>query len=224
MPVFGKTMATSSNESRKQQEVAKQLLQCRWLIIDEIRMVGAIMLANIDCKLRASARAPSPFTTNKHGMQRPFGCLNVLSSGDVWQLPQPDGGIIGDIPVEYIRNARKCVPTPSIAHGQSLLWSDDIEAGIQGVAELQECERSKDVWLRSVQESFRCGRLTEETHALLHGKPSMLPGRCIDGTVQYNKKTCTLRTRQAKAQPYVCQTNSKATLDKECVDLKKRAW
>ena len=51
----------------------------------------------------------------------------------------------------YIQSARKSAPTPSIAHGRSLLWSDDIETGIQGVTELQECERTTDVWLRSVQ-------------------------------------------------------------------------
>ena len=149
-------------------------------------MVSAILLAQIDCKLRALARASSPFTTNKHDMQRPFGGLNVLFRGDVWQLPPPDGGLLGGIPIEYIRNARKYAPTPSIVHGQSLLWSDDIETGIQGVTELQERERTKDVWLRSVQGTFRCGRLTEETHALLHGKPSMQPGSCINGTVQCN--------------------------------------
>ena len=70
-------------------------------------------------------------------MQRPFGGLNVLFSEDVWKLPPPDGRFLGDIPVEYIRNARKHAPTPSIAHGQSLLWSDDVETGIQGVTELQ---------------------------------------------------------------------------------------
>ena len=79
-------------------------------------------------------------------MQRPFGGLNVLFSGYVWQLPPPDRGFVGDIPVEYIRNARTYSPKPSIAHGQSLLWSDDAETGIQGVTELKECERTKDIW------------------------------------------------------------------------------
>ena len=95
-------MATSSDDLRKQQEVAKQLLQWRWLIIDEIRMVRARLLAEMDCTLRALARASSPFTQNKHGMQRAFGGLNVLFSGDFWQLPPPYGGFLGDVPVEYI--------------------------------------------------------------------------------------------------------------------------
>ena len=65
--------------------------------------------------------------SSKHGVQRPFGGLSVLFSGDVGQLPPPDGGFLGDIPIEYLRNARKYATTPSIAHRQSLLWSDDIE-------------------------------------------------------------------------------------------------
>ena len=111
-----------------------------------------------------------------------------LIRGDCWQLPPPDGGFLGYIPVSYIRNARTYSPTPSIAHGQSLLWSDDAETGIQGVTELKECERTKGVCLCSVQEQFRCGRLTEETHALLHGKPTMQPGSVLNGTVQWGTK------------------------------------
>ena len=221
LPVFGKTKATNSEDVRKQKEVAKQLLQCRWLIIDEISMVSARLLAEIDCKLRALARASSPFTKNKRGMQRSFGGLNVLFSGDVWQLPPPDGGFLGDIPVEYIRNARKYSPTPSIAHGQSLLWSDDVETGVQGVTELKECERTKDVWLRSVQDEFRYGRLTAETHALLHGKPTMQPGSFLDGTVQCGYNKCTLRSRHAKAQPRLCEEFAKVTVDRECVECKR---
>ena len=60
-----------------------------------------------------------------------------MFSGDMWHFPPLDGGFVGDIPVEYIWNARTYTPTPSIAHGQSLLWSDDAETGIQGVTELK---------------------------------------------------------------------------------------
>ena len=48
-------------------------------------------------------------------------------AGIGWQLPPPDGGLLGDMPVEFIRNAREYSPAPSIAHGHSLLWSDDEE-------------------------------------------------------------------------------------------------
>ena len=180
--------------------MAKQLLQCRWLIIDEISMVSARLLADIDCKLRSLSRATSPFIKNKHGKHHPFGGLNIVFSGDFWQLPPPDGGFLGDIPTEYIRNARKYTPSPSIAHGQSLLWSDDDETGVQGVTELVECERTKDLWLRSVQDEFRRGELTVETHAFLHGKPTTQPGSFFEGEVKCAANTCIKRCTQAQAR------------------------
>ena len=141
----------------------------------------------------------------KHGHQRPFGVLNVLFSGDFWQLPPPSGGFLGDIPSEYIRNARKYMPSPTVAHGQSLLWSDDIETGVQGVTELEECERTQDLWLRSAQDEFRRGQLTEETHKFLHRKPTMQPGSFFNGQVQCGTTKCIARSKQAQKQQTVCE-------------------
>ena len=81
----------------------------------------------------------------------PFAGVNVLCSGDCWQLPPPDGGFLADIPCEYIQASRKFIPAPNIAHGQSLLWSGP-KTGIQGVTELEICERTNDAWLQSVQD------------------------------------------------------------------------
>ena len=200
--------------------MAKQLLQCRWLIIDEISMVSARLLADIDCKLRSLSRATSPFIKNKHGKHHPFGGLNIVFSGDFWQLPPPDGGFLGDIPTEYIRNARKYTPSPSIAHGQSLLWSDDDETGVQGVTELVECERTKDLWLRSVQDEFRRGQLTVETHAFLHGKPTMQPGSFFEGEVKCATTKCIKRCTQAQARRNFCLEFATATVKMECLACK----
>ena len=79
--------------------------------------------------------------------------------------------MLGDIPFEYIQNSRQYAPSPSIAHGQTLMWSGP-DTGVQGVTELAFCERTDDVWLQSVQEEFRYGKLTTDTHAFLHGKPT----------------------------------------------------
>ena len=67
---------------------------------------------------------------------RPFAGLNILCSGDVWQLSPPDGGLLGDIPCEFIQTRRTHFTTPTVAHGQSLLWSD-APTGMTGVTELQ---------------------------------------------------------------------------------------
>ena len=96
-------------------------------------------------------------------------------SGDMWQLEPPDGGFLGDIPTEYIQHARKFVALPTIAHGQSLLWSGDT-TGMQGVTELVECERCSDVWLRDVQEELRRGDLSLNNNRFLHGEASAWTG------------------------------------------------
>ena len=141
-----------------------------------------------------------------------------MFSGDVWQLPPPDGGFLGDIPAEYIRKARKYEPLPSIAHGQSVLWSEDKETGVQGVTELVECERTKDEWLRSVQDEFRRGELSRETHAFLHRAPTMQPGTFRDGEVHCGKKKCEKRCEQAKAKKEFCADFAKKTASIECID------
>ena len=131
----------------------KALLQLRWLIIDEIRMVSARLLADVDTKLRSCARAVGPCVKDAKTNTRSFAGLNVLCSGDFWQLPHPDGGLLGDIPCEIIQASRQYFPAPTIAHGQSLLWSE-APTGMIGVTEIQRCERTKDAWLRSIQDKF----------------------------------------------------------------------
>ena len=87
-------------------DVAKRVLQWRWLIIDEISMVSARLLAEMDVRLRSVVRDIG--TQKVHdGRYRVFGGLNVLCSGDFWQLDPPEGGFLGSIPAEYISRGRK---------------------------------------------------------------------------------------------------------------------
>ena len=74
-------------------EVAKRVLQLRWLIIDEISMVSAKLLATIDMKLRSVVRVLGTQKKAENSVERSFGGLNVLMCGDSWQLPSPDGVI-----------------------------------------------------------------------------------------------------------------------------------
>ena len=69
----------------------KAVLQLRWLIIDEISMVSARLLADIDLKLRSYYNTVDNFALDNKGNVRPFAGLNILMSGDVWQLPPTDG-------------------------------------------------------------------------------------------------------------------------------------
>ena len=96
--------------------IAKRVLQWRWLIIDEISMVSARLFAEVDLKLRDVIRRIGTDKIDALGVDRPFGGLNVLCSGDFWQLPPPDGGFLADIPTDYIP---ACPPVPPGAHRQA---------------------------------------------------------------------------------------------------------
>ena len=63
LPVFGRDQHAISSDVKTQQEIAKQRLNWRWLIIDEISMVSTELLADVDCKLCAISRGDSPFKT-----------------------------------------------------------------------------------------------------------------------------------------------------------------
>ena len=115
--------------------------------------------------------------------------MNVVLSVDFWQLAPPDGGFLADAPTERIAEARKYTSLPPVLHGQALLWGGGQE-GVQGVTELVECERCDDAWLKSVQEEFRRGALTEDTHAFLHGRDTSVPGSWLHGEVGCGNARC----------------------------------
>ena len=187
IPVFKKG-ACHGDDLQKHMEVAKRVLQWRWLIIDEISMVSAKLLAQLDTKLRSVIREIGTHKVHNE-RSRPFGGLNVICSGDFWQLDPPDGGFLGAIPTEYILKARKYLPAPTIAHGQSLLWGGAV-GGMQGVHELTKCERCDDVWLREVQGEVRVGALSADNHAFLHGKPTDVPGSWVGGVLTCGNEKC----------------------------------
>jgi hypothetical protein len=178
-------------------EVAKRVLQWRWLIVDEISMVSAKLLADMDVKLRRVIREIGTQKLANTGLARPFGGLNVICAGDFWQLDPPEGGFLGDIPTEYIQTARKYSPLPTVAHGQALMWSGP-QTGIQGVTELIDCERCDDEWLREVQTEIREGCLSERNHAFLHGLPTDVAGSWCAGRLTCRNKDCKELGRQAQ--------------------------
>ena len=136
IPVMHKVGA-EAGEPQKHMEIAKRVLQWRWLVIDEISMVSAKLLAQVGVKLRSVVREIGTAKVGADKQDRPFGGLNVLFCGDFWQLDPPDGGFLGNIPVEFIQAARRHLPAPTVAHGQSLLWGG-AEHGTQGVTELED--------------------------------------------------------------------------------------
>ena len=181
--------------------VAEQSLYWRWLLIDEFGMVGSSLLAEVDMKLRDVIVDVNPHKRSASGHNYPFGGLNVLLSGDLWQLPPPSGGFVGNIPAEFIANARKYNPAVTISHGQSLLWGgvDNSKWAFHGVTELEESERCReDPWLQEVQLELREGRLAEDSHAFLHGAPTTVCGSWTNRVAVCGNAECK-RLSQEKA-------------------------
>ena len=158
-------------------DLAQHAVQWRWLLIDEISMVSAEMLARLEARCRQLVLDVS---ATKYGKQNlncvaPFGGLNVILSGDLWQLPPPRGTFLGQIPWQLVTGVSS-KKLPLSLQGQQLVWASSAQGGLQGVTELVRCERTQDVWLQDLQAELRVGHLSEDNHAFLHGRPTKVPG------------------------------------------------
>ena len=185
----GLNLGTHQPDETVTHETSKRMSFWRWLIIDEISMVSARLLARVEQRLRAVMPSAGPWKHNPDGTSRPFGGINVIFIGDFLQLPPPEGGNISDIPHRFktaITSASK-TPDPLADYGRELFWC----GAVQGMTELTERERCKDEWWNEVVDELREGRLSEKNYNYLLGKPvpdSTLPAeertsrcRLIDG-------------------------------------------
>ena len=134
-------------------DLAPTALRWRWLIIDEISMVSAERELVRDLAQSKYAKDAA--------YARPFGGLNDILAGDMWQLPPPRGTFLGDVPWEWLMQCK----TKKVVHtirGQELVWGGSPD-GIHGVTELVICERTQDIWLRSLQTKYETARHTRRT-------------------------------------------------------------
>ena len=81
-------------------ELSAKALRWRWLIIDEISMVSAELLARLELRCRELVRDLAQGKYAKDAAYaRPFGGLNVILAGDMWQLPPP---LFGRCPIGMV--------------------------------------------------------------------------------------------------------------------------
>ena len=179
-------------------DLAKEAVKWRWLLIDEISMVSAEMLARLEARCRQIIMdlSATKYVANRAHRVAPFGGLNVIFSGDLWQLPPPRGTFLGQIPWQLVTGISS-KKLPLSLQGQQLVWASNTQGGVQGVTELTRCERTQDVWLQELQAELRHGRLSEDNHAFLHGKPTKVCGSWSTTTAQ---ATCGQATCQRLSQ------------------------
>ena len=140
----------------------------RWVIVDEISMVSAKILARMEQRQRENKSSKDEFKLDGRGRARPFGGINMIFMGDFFQLPPPEGGFIADVPhsLKSATGVDKSLD-PLVESGRDLFW----RGAVQGVPELTETRRCSDEWWNEVVEQLRQGHLSEENHKYLHGIP-----------------------------------------------------
>eukprot|EP00435_Cladocopium_sp_Y103_P002999 s593_g1.t1 len=95
-------------------------------------MVSAELLARVELRCRELVRDLSQSKYAKDSvMVRPFGGLNVIVAGDLWQLPPPRGAFLGDVPCEMLTQG-KIKKAAHTARGQQLVWGS-MPDGVHGV-------------------------------------------------------------------------------------------
>ena len=149
-------------------ETAKRIAHWRWLIMDEISLTDANLLAKAEHRICAETPSMDAWKHDSNGHVRPFGGINVILTGDFHQLPPVGGPYLADIPRQLIDPASNSKAAEQVfaERGRELMW-----AKVQGVTELTDRERCKDDWWNEVTEQKRHGRLSEENHKYLHGIP-----------------------------------------------------
>ena len=203
---FGLDWSGDKGTSRQRLlELTTTSLQWRWLIIDEFSMISAELLAQLERRCRELVRDlhPQKFT-EASGRVQPFGGLNIILAGDLYQLPPPKGTFIGDIPWELLGGKKVSKQAPGL-HGQNLIWGG-CEEGMQGVTELVQCERTKDAWLEEVQKQLRTGTLSNDNHAFLHGQPTTVCGSAVGGVPTCGNEGCMPQASAAMSPEQILET------------------
>ena len=70
-------------------DIGELFLRCqnlRWILVDEISMVSAELLAELERRVSQAARPVGTYKHRPDKSPRPFGGFNVLLFGDWWQL------------------------------------------------------------------------------------------------------------------------------------------
>ena len=139
----------------------------RFVILDEISMVSAELLAVLEAILRRVIRVRSGYKKRGDQSIRAFGGVNMLFFGDWWQL-QPVAG------TALFSNPLLCTRATA-ATAIDLFWTSGKDT-IRELWELTQAMRCPDPWYTVILKMFRHGNLTMDSYCLLHGFPTSTPG------------------------------------------------
>ena len=144
-------------------DLYERCLGVRWLLLDEMSTLSPMLLGLLDsylrraCKRHAYARRP-----NKEW--RPFGGLNVLFCGDLWQLPPVRS-------ISLFSNPFKKDLEFAEQRTLQIFWKRGVDS-ISKFSELTQAMRTKDSWLQQQLTQDRHGQESWEVWCFVHGLPT----------------------------------------------------
>ena len=136
-------------------------MSTRWLVIDEVSTASLTILGLLDSYLRrACSRQPY---ARRGSYQLPFGGLNIIFAGDLWQLGPVKGKAIFCNPFKIgLGSAEQKIA--------KMFWM--AKEPIQKLFLLTKSLRTTDEWLKALLDSDRYGKESWEMYCFAHGLPT----------------------------------------------------
>ena len=171
----GKVKGGGGGGKRDTRMLYHRCLNMRWILIDEISMVSAELLSELQYLVQQAVRNRGTYKVRSDKSIRVFGGINTLLFGDWWQLRPVRATALFDHPSKA---------NTDLAHdGLLLLWAQNRDS-VQRVWELTEQKRCPDEFYMAFLTQCRNGDLGFENYLFIHGQPtssvgSMIPGAAV---------------------------------------------
>ena len=156
--------------------------QClRFILIDEISMVSAQLLGQLELVISKVARRRGLYKLRSDGTSRPFGGVNTLLFGDWWQLKPVSGTALFADPASASGGVT--------AHGLQLMWGEPPNA-VHRCWDFTQSLRCGDQWYNSILSQCRAGNMHVEAYRFLNGFPTASPTSLAKDTSRDPSCTC----------------------------------
>ncbi|CAE7035450.1 esrp2 [Symbiodinium sp. CCMP2592] len=153
------------------QVIAGRVQFLRFCLVDEVSMIPAELLAQLESLVSRVSRDTKLFCKDTAGCKHLFGGCNVLLFGDEAQLPPVSETALWSDPAK--------APSASALQGLRIVW-DRPPFGVGRLWRFNKSMRCPDVWFAAVLDACRQGNLPLQMHALLHGYPTrQVTAQCV---------------------------------------------
>ena len=166
----GNTKGGGGGGKRDTRMLYHRCLSMRWILIDEISMVSAELLSELQHLVQQAVRTPGTYKLRPDKSKRVFGGINTLLFGDWWQLRPVRATALFDHPSKAKNDLAY--------EGLLLLWGQNKDS-VQRVWELTEQKRCPDEFYTAFLTECRNGALQRENYLFIHGQPTLNVGSMI---------------------------------------------